>query len=751
MVQLPPSHPGCKDMITKRLELALDRLQPSDWERFERLASAFLASDFDQLRTVASPSGDEGRDAELFSPEDDPTVVAQYSVAKDWQAKINATVRRIKVTIPKALVLIYVSNKVIGAGADALKKTLRVKHGLALDVRDRNWFLERVLESTGRQKAAEELAQIIVDPYLASVGVGPHVQSVLSKPEAIAAVTYLGLQWKDDAREKGLTRLAFEALVRGALINSDSEHRLPKAAIVDLIKKVLPDHNVAQLRGLIDSALRRLAKHTIKHWPKDDEYCLAHEEVQRLNTFRVEAALAETALQASIRSIATVRLAGRKLPPEDEPEVLRCLRAATDAVLYERSQAFAMAVQSGTLASLANTEFKATLIGEIGKAKLPKIPDIDWIAVLQGAVRDVLTSNDPPIQAYLRALADTYTLLAFLKQTPDVQSVVEKMFSHGMLWLDATVILPLLADTLSIADGESGRFTRMIDAARESGLKLFVTPGVVEEVERHMNKALVCVRLPRGQWEGSVPYLLDRYVESGRGTGSFASWLEHFRGDVRPLQDLAEYLLEQFDIVERSLEAESSAAPIELRHALEQIWHGRFERRRERYGAPLDEMAITRLVSHDVECYAGIVQSRTKEHASPFGYSAWWLTVDKHAFDLKGRLRDLMSGEPPESPVMSADFLVNYLAFGPSRRRLTKETESRLPLLMVLGNATQLTPELMSEAESLRTQLKDLPERVIRRQVRDHLDRARARIGPISHLGMDDADEIVQRYEAMGK
>jgi hypothetical protein len=134
-------------MITNRLQLALDRLASSDWARLEKLASAFLATEFDGLRTVASPSGDGGRDAELFSPEGEPKVVAQYSVAADWRGKINATVRRIKATLPEALILIYVTNKLIGADADDLKKTLRVKHGLALDVRDRSWFCDRVLES----------------------------------------------------------------------------------------------------------------------------------------------------------------------------------------------------------------------------------------------------------------------------------------------------------------------------------------------------------------------------------------------------------------------------------------------------------------------------------------------------------------------------------------------------------------------------------------------------------------------------
>jgi hypothetical protein len=49
-------------------KLALDRLKPSDWEDFERLASDFLAAEFTNLRTMAHPSGDGGRDSELFSP-----------------------------------------------------------------------------------------------------------------------------------------------------------------------------------------------------------------------------------------------------------------------------------------------------------------------------------------------------------------------------------------------------------------------------------------------------------------------------------------------------------------------------------------------------------------------------------------------------------------------------------------------------------------------------------------------------------
>jgi hypothetical protein len=40
----------------------------------------------------------------------------------------------------------------------------------------------------------------------------------------------------------------------------------------------------------------------------------------------------------------------------------------------------------------------------------------------------------------------------------------------------------------------------------------------------------------------AIPYLLERYVASGRSLAAFANWLENFRGDVRPEQDIGDYL-----------------------------------------------------------------------------------------------------------------------------------------------------------------------------------------------------------------
>jgi hypothetical protein len=725
-----------------RLHLALEKLQPPQWSLFEQLASAFLSTEFENLRTVASANGDDGRDSELFSPEQEPTVAFQYSVATNWKAKITGTGKRISSTLPKIQFLIYLTNQSIGANGDALKKTFRENFGLSLDIRDKSYFLERCEGDLGRRMASELLATAIVDPFLAQTGVGPYAQSTLSTPEAIAAVTFLNLQWQDDNRDKGLTKLVFEALVRAVLVGTDSQRLMSRCTIHEKIDQILPHGQNSSVANLVDGSLKRLSKSRIKHWPINDEFCLAHEEATRFSEFQVKTALAEHNLNFAISGISASLLDRYSLPDDVVSEFEQIFRITLDRVLFERSQAFAMAVSKGSLQNLADQEFETTILQVLSSSSLPKVSDLDWKLNLKLAIRSALTSDDAAIQTYLRSLSDSYTLLAFLNQTPDVQGVVEKMFSHGQLWLDTTVLLPLLTDTLFDEPDEVGRFTRMINAAISAGLRLHVTPGVVEEVERHMNRSLACSRMPTSQWDGSIPFMFERYIAIGRDRSMFSKWLENFRGDNRPLDDLTEYLELNFQIKKKSLDDERKRSSTELRAALSQIWHDRYERHRLLYKRVIDPMIITALVDHDIECYAGVVQIRKSENLSPFGYGAWWLTVDRQTYDLKSKLRERMTETPPDSPVMSADFLINYLAFGPMRKFVPKAKESRLPLLMLLSNVIPLTQELIEEAAEIRKNIQGLPERVIQRQVRDGLDRARATLGVVAKLGMDDLDRI---------
>lgn len=417
---------------------------------------------------------------------------------------------------------------------------------------------------------------------------------------------------------------------------------------------------------------------------------------------------------------------------EVKDNLLARVRRILEKFLLSRGEAFAAAVTTGDFHQMGFDELQEIIIRDIGEH-----PDSAKIGacltdIVADVIRKMIELPSETAQHYLRSLSDAYTLLAFLRETPDVQSAFTKMFSGGEIWLDTSVILPLFAEDL--LEPENQRFTNLFRAASEAGLRLNITNGVLEEVERHMNLCCVCHRTSSQEWVGRVPFLYSLYALSGRSIGEFESWVERFRGSARPVDDIADYLQLILGIEIRSLEVEEHEAPDELRIAVQEIWNEiQIERRRNDREA--DPMMLQRLAAHDVENYLGVIVRRSGERESPFGYNSWWLTLDRDAFTVKSKLRDFVTGRVPDSPVLSPDFLANYLAFGPIRRQVSKSSELSLPVVIDLSVTQYLPQELVALAESVREELKGCPEYMIRRKVRDRLDAAKARRGAMAQGG----------------
>ena len=108
---------------------------------------------------------------------------------------------------------------------------------------------------------------------------------------------------------------------------------------------------------------------------------------------------------------------------------------------------------------------------------------------------------------------------------------------------------------------------------------------------------------------------------------------------------------------------------------------------------------------------------------------------------MKAKLRASLAGKSPDSPILSADFLANYLAFGPRRMQVSKSSELSLPVVIDLSVTDYLPPELIDIAEKVREEAKDCPEHIIRRRVRDRLDAAKTRKGTIADGGIGAVQE----------
>src|ERR1019366_1065051 len=628
----------------ERLKLALTKVEGAQWRAFERLATVFVADEYPSLRPMAAARGDGGMDAELFQPSDDPAVALQFSLRQDWEAKVTQTCTRLSKTAPDTRLLVFVSNQVIGPKVSAVRKKVRSEFGLFLDVRDAEWFLTQRNRSAAVEVEAEAFTQLIADPLLSGGTALQRQAQALDDLEAKAAFVYLGLQWEDDAREKGLTKLCFEAIAGAVLRNTTSDNRMTRQQIKEPVASLLPAHDAAARNAQVDGALNRLAKVYIRHWMKQDEFCLTWAERVRLAERLAEMEALDSALRSELRGMLT-RVAQEEDLDIHEPlltETVDRTRVVLERVLLDRVEAFAEAVTYDREATLRFEDVEATVYKDLAVSPAKGIEP----RLVAAAVTSLMAGPPEDVRKYLRSLADTYTLFAFMRETPDVQSAIVKIFADGDIWLDTTVVLPLFAEDL--LDPESRAHTHMLHAVRESGSRLYVTEGVIEEITSHIHRSKSYSRALLGQRDvhGIEPFLLSCYQLSGRAPADFERWLETFWGEARPEDDTIDYLSDLFGLEVSNLQEYAEQADDTLRAMVGEIWHEARDQRDRKAAAlgiaPTDPGIRARLVAHDVENYVGVVMRRVRrgERRSAFGYKTWWLTLDGTAFRVHRELED---------------------------------------------------------------------------------------------------------------
>lgn len=595
----------------ERFKMALSRLDPTQWRLFERLANVFMSSEYSGFRPLASTSGDGGADGLLFAVEEDPSVVLQFSVRRDVRAKIMETCKRLKETYKRGKVLVYVTNQLVGAEATVLGREVREGYGLYLDVHDREWLLGRRNQSTANEAEAEALAQAIVDPLLGATETVERQAQALEDLEAKAAFVHLGLQWQDDTREKGLTKLCFEALVRSVLRDTTNEARLSRQQVRNLVSQLLPAHHPSALQQQVDGALGRLSKRYIRHWKKLDEFCLTWDERQRLATRVLEMAELHDILERELGTALHLSAAetGVEIDDRQFQELNAVARNVVERVLLDRGEAFASAVTRG-----AADYVRAEDVEVVVTAVLADRPQTlhDHARMLAATVQGLLLHPPDDVRQYLRGLADTYTLFAFMRETPDVQSAVVKMFSEGDFWLDTSVVLPLLAEDL-LPEGQRAH-AELLAATTECGLRLYVTPGVVEELATHVRRTSGYGRAAANAGAyGDPPFLYLAHQLAGRSPEFLDKWLEGFCGSD-PESDLLDYLEEEHQIQIHPLAEFTDRADIAYRAAVAEVWHETRDARDRRVAAlglpTLDPATRQKLVDHDVENYVGVVQDQ---------------------------------------------------------------------------------------------------------------------------------------------
>lgn len=719
-------------MVHARLRFALEQLGSGDWLLFERFASEFLASEFPNLRTTASASGDKGRDGELFAVPGVARTGFQYSVTASWRGKIKDTVKALQANGLDYARLIYCTSQSIGAHGDDIAKELWDQHGIVLDIRDREWFCEREASAPERAVAAEELSAQVVDPIVTSRGIAAATGAALTSEDARVAMVQLALNETDRFDDKNLTKVSFDALVQSVLVGTSQENPLKEQAIVARMCALVPHGAANQVAELTRYSLARLSKKhgPVKHRTSEGTYHLAFDASEKWK----DAAAAYLLDQEELERDLTAAAYGFNEELDGDFDLLqaegRRLREALERIMLVSGERFAAAIDGAEQSLLSPDEMAEQVSGmDTGLRLHPK--------QAAEAMLEVVASPSEQTLRHLVRILDAYTLMAFLQQTPDVQKALSRVFDNARIWLDTSAVLPLMAERL-IDDPAERAQTNLLSAATASGVSLFVTDGVIEEIRFHIERCVAYINRT-GKWQGSLPFLYSAYMLSGRDEREFATWAEDIRGPINPELDIEEFLKDEFTIERHDLGDLAKDADAHLRGSVAEL----FRRKHARHSRGQDENVIDRLAAHDVENAVGVMQMRRGKRPA-LGHEVWWLTLDKTAFKLGGWLREQLGRDAPDTPALSPDYLSQLLRLGPLRRVVGSNATS-LPLLVDVTRLESIPVELIDVAKRTRETMQGMEERRIRREVRDAVSRAR-----VSMKTDHDYGEAV-RQEVLGK
>jgi hypothetical protein len=304
--------------------------------------------------------------------------------------------------------------------------------------------------------------------------------------------------------------------------------------------------------------------------------------------------------------------------------------------------------------------------------------------------------------------------------------------------LDTSAILPAFVET-ALAP-EERQYTNLLQAARSAGMELFVTNGVINELDTHLARSVTCSRMV-SRWRGDLPFVYQHWLESLQGKGSFEAFVAHFVG-ANPLADLEDFLSTQFGIAKIELGDLSREVGLPTVGAVTEIWRARKQRRHQDH---VDEMNVDIRVNHDVEMYLGVLGMRTTEKPDIYGYEAWLVTIDGTAFKLP-ELAAVEGIDLPRSPAMHPNFLSNLLGIGPSRTAIQPSLKRLLPVAIDIHQHGWGIPALAEAATEVRSRYAGEPEYFIRRKLREAMDALKATQRAIDQgaVGPDDLIDLAE-------
>jgi hypothetical protein len=406
--------------------------------------------------------------------------------------------------------------------------------------------------------------------------------------------------------------------------------------------------------------------------------------------------------------------------PFDADHVAKDALMLCDYFLLDMGRSAAKAFESKEFFNPATTTLSdyASRLTKSGAAlfSLQSLGLARFLDLVPQTAEAILKKPTEAAEQYLGRVADSYYLLFALRQSPEVMQAVGKVVGSSKILLDASTLVPCMAELL-LPDDER-RFTGLFKAAIASGVKLYVSQEAIDELNAVIRKAgaIYSSEQARGFHFGNSG-LVDAFNANPNGWKSgFMDFLDQFAGRDTPDEDLKLFLKHHLSVEFANFEKERNAID---RVLLEEI---AAKLKPTRHDKGMEESATDLLVRNDVTCLLLIGQLRSADDTiDSYGFSWWWLTSDRAAYAL-----DRSHRSPKACVCMSPDFLLRYLSIQPLPANADVGAARHLPIAVDVAAVGLIPPEIKTEVEAVLTAAETLPKYMRIRKIRELLNQARS-------------------------
>jgi len=683
--RVDPIHP---DFV----RVALDKVTGSQFEKFvHEFYSGYLGEAFIPLGGMADGGADGFEEPGVWVQERTRRFL-QASVEEDVNAKIAATIARLREFGRQPDLLTYVTSRVV-KHVDVVEEQLSTKLDVVIRIRD-GAFIGNNINHSPHTAAAYRNHLESSTAYLFKPG---NTGLMVPTPEIRSPAIYVFLRQEVERRdnESSLLDAVIDSMAIWALEETD-----PDAGIFmtreEVLEKITAE--VPTARDLIDRRLgKRLEAMSKKSYPggravswhrAEDLFCLPYSA----RTSIANDNLADEALRLAVADGIAERIrevsTGGDVPEADvslaTDLALRTLQLAYESEGLEFTKFLEMRDQGQEFPTVADHLRRA--FDELAPKHRNRIALTE---VLFSVLRDILYSSSETERRYLGRLSRTYALLFVMRTDPKLVHYFQRMAANFYLYVGADQLVRAISERYLPEADQAVRI--MFRMAAEAGAQLVLTAPVLDEVVSHlratdseyMNHVAPMEAHLTMDFARNIPKILLRAycyarLDPQRHQSPPSTWpayvghLCDYRDLRKPraIEQIRNYLCAQFKMQYMSREDLTALVnEADLERLTSKLM-------------PAKGGNLT-LARNDAMLALSVYGRRSRERetsiTSVFGYRTWWLTDEARILPLTA---ELIAHHNDARYMMRPDFLLNFIALSPTTAQVRETYQRVFPTLL---------------------------------------------------------------------